>query len=59
MSSKTFNIVAASSLEEEAVKMWAQSTNTYGLPALVALIGLILWIMRLTKRTRQMQEDMA
>jgi ABC-2 type transport system permease protein len=48
-----------STMEEESVKMWAQSTNTYGLPALVALIGLILWILRMSKRTRQMREDMA
>jgi hypothetical protein len=48
-----------STMEEESVKMWAQSANTYGLPALVALIGLILWILRMSKRTRQMREDMA
>ena len=48
-----------STMEEESVKMWAQSMNTYGLPALVALIGLILWILRMSKRTRQMREDMA
>jgi gliding motility-associatede transport system auxiliary component len=48
-----------STLEEEAVMFWAKFSNTLGLPALVALIGLILWIMRMLKRTRQMQEDMA
>ena len=43
----------------DAVKGNARMFNTLGLPLLVSLIGLVLWIMRTIKRTRMMREDMA
>ena len=48
-----------SSEEEETVKSMAMWFDTLGMPALVALIGLILWIIRVIKRSNQMREDMA
>ena len=37
----------------------AEFINTLGMPLLVALIGLILWIVSITKRSQKMREDMA
>lgn len=43
----------------DSVKASAEFLNTLGMPLLVALIGLILWIVSITKRSQKMREDMA
>jgi hypothetical protein len=43
----------------DSVKASAEFINTLGMPLLVALIGLILWILSITKRSQKMREDMA
>lgn len=43
----------------DSVKASAEFINTLGMPLLVALIGLILWIVSITKRSQKMREDMA
>ena len=43
----------------ESVQFRAQLFNVGGMPLLVILIAIALWFVRMSKRTRQMQEDMS
>ena len=43
----------------EFVENTAKRLTTWGTPLLVSLIGLILWIVRMNRRSQQMREDMA
>ena len=43
----------------EGVQFRAQLFNVGGMPLLVILIAVALWFVRMSKRTRQMQEDMS
>jgi hypothetical protein len=45
--------------EVESVKWHAQLFNAVGMPLLVGLIGLVLWIVSLSRRSKKMREDMA
>jgi hypothetical protein len=43
----------------DSVKQSAQLMNIAGMPILVILIALVLWLVRVNKRSQKMREDMA